>query len=167
MEQVVLVDDKDEVLGTMEKLEAHEKGMLHRAFSVMVFNSKGELMLQKRAAHKYHSGGLWTNTCCSHPRPNESTEIAARRRLLEEMGIDASPEFKYKFIYRAELDRNLIEYEYDHVFTAVFDGAPELNTDEAEDWRFVPISKLRQDIAENPSNYTEWFKIIMDKYAQI
>ena len=125
MEQVVLVDDKDEVLGTMEKLEAHEKGMLHRAFSVMVFNSKGELMLQKRAAHKYHSGGLWSNTCCSHPRPN------------------------------------------DHVFTAVFDGAPELNTDEAEDWRFVPISKLRQDIAENPSNYTEWFKIIMDKYAQI
>ncbi|MEM6525166.1 MAG: isopentenyl-diphosphate Delta-isomerase [Bacteroidota bacterium] len=164
MEHVVLVDEKDEVLGTMEKLEAHQKGVLHRAFSVMVFNSAGELMLQKRASSKYHSGGLWTNTCCSHPRMGETTEEAAKRRLLEEMGIDTSPTFKYKFIYRAELDQNLIEYEYDHVFTAVFDGSPELNKEEAEDWRFVPISKLRQDIAENPSNYTEWFKIIMNKY---
>ncbi|MEM7107843.1 MAG: isopentenyl-diphosphate Delta-isomerase [Bacteroidota bacterium] len=164
MEHVVLVDDKDEVLGTMEKLEAHQKGLLHRAFSVMVFNSFGELMLQKRASSKYHSGGLWTNTCCSHPRMGETTEEAAKRRLFEEMGIDLSPIFKYKFIYRAELDQNLIEHEYDHVFTAVFDGSPELNEEEAEDWRFVPISKLRQDIAENPSNYTEWFKIIMEQY---
>ena len=164
MEHVVLVDETDEVLGTMEKLEAHKKGVLHRAFSVIVFNSQGELMLQKRASGKYHSGGLWTNTCCSHPRINEPTEVAARRRLLEEMGIDANPTFKYKFIYRAELDKNLIEYEYDHVFTAVFDGTPQLNKEEAEDWRFIPISKLREDIEHNPSSYTEWFKIIMSKY---
>ncbi|MEM1405605.1 MAG: isopentenyl-diphosphate Delta-isomerase [Bacteroidota bacterium] len=164
-EHVVLVDEQDEVLGTMEKLEAHKKGVLHRAFSVMVFNSQGELMLQKRAASKYHSGGLWTNTCCSHPRLNETTEVAAKRRLQEEMGIDVSPTFKYKFIYRAELDQNLIEYEYDHVFTAVYDGQPLLNENEAEDWRFVPLSKLREDIAQNPSNYTEWFKIIMDKHS--
>ena len=164
MEHVVLVDEKDKVLGTMEKLEAHKKGVLHRAFSVMVFNSKGELMLQKRSTNKYHSGGLWTNTCCSHPRLNEPTEVAARRRLLEEMGINVNPTFKYKFIYRAELDKGLVEYEYDHVFTAVYDGVPQLNTDEAEDWQFVPISKINEDIANNPGNYTEWFKIIMQKY---
>lgn len=166
MEHVVLVDDNDRVLGSMEKLEAHKRGVLHRAFSVLVFNTKGELMLQKRASHKYHSGGLWTNTCCSHPRIDEPTEIAAQRRLVEEMGIALQPEFQYKFIYRAELDKDLIEYEYDHVYAAIYDGAPELNPDEVEDWKFITIEDLMFDIQQSPGSYTEWFKIIMNNYTE-
>ncbi|TRX57645.1 isopentenyl-diphosphate Delta-isomerase [Fulvivirga sp. M361] len=148
----------------MEKMEAHQRGVLHRAFSVLVFNSKGELMLQKRAKHKYHSGGLWTNTCCSHPRENESMEQATHRRLIEEMGIDLQPEFLYKFIYRAHLDQNLIEHELDHVYTAIYDEAPTLNYDEVEDWKFSSIKNVRQSIKSNPEQYTAWFKIIMDSY---
>lgn len=166
MEHVVLVDRQDNSLGTMEKMAAHERGVLHRAFSVLVFNSKGELLLQKRAKNKYHSGGLWTNTCCSHPRVNETMKTATRRRLQEEMGIDVQPDFLYKFIYRAELDRNLIEHELDHVYTAVYDGSPSLNYDEVEDWRFVSLDRLRTHISIDPNAYTAWFKIIMDHYTQ-
>jgi isopentenyl-diphosphate delta-isomerase len=121
--EVILVDSEDNPIGTMEKMEAHEKGLLHRAFSVLIFNSKGQMLLQKRARSKYHSGGLWTNTCCSHPAPNESVAEAAKRRLKEEMGIDAEPKFAYKFIYKTPLDQNLVEHEVDHVFTATFDGS--------------------------------------------
>lgn len=166
MEHVILVNNQDKPIGTMEKLEAHKKGLLHRAFSVLVFNSKGELMLQKRAKTKYHSGGLWTNTCCSHPRVDENLIDAGKRRLIEEMGIKAQPEFLYKFIYKAHLDKNLIEHELDHVFTATYDGQPTLNKDEAEDWKFVCMTQLKQDITQNPDQYTEWFKLIVKSYNQ-
>ena len=162
MEHVILVDEFDNAIGTMEKLEAHRKGMLHRAFSVLLFNSKGEILLQKRAVGKYHSGGLWTNTCCSHPLPGESINEATRRKLIQEMGIDLNPEFAYKFIYKTNLDDNLIEYECDYVFIGTFDGNPIINDEEAEDWKFIDLSSLRTDIKENPDAYTYWFKLIIN-----
>src|SRR5688572_18081340 len=122
MDQVVLVDSSDKEVGVMDKMEAHRKGVLHRAFSVLLFNSKGEILLQKRSAVKYHSAGLWTNTCCSHPKPNESIDTAIRRRLIEEMGIDIQSEFAYKFEYRAAFDNGLIEHELDHVYIGLFNG---------------------------------------------
>src|SRR5258708_38595514 len=142
MEQVVLVDEFDQEIGTMEKMEAHRKGALHRAFSVLLFNSKGEILIQKRAREKYHSAGLWTNTCCSHPQPHEDIKESTRRRLKEEMGIDLQPDFSFKFLYKTNLDYNLIEHEIDHVFIGVFDGEPNVNQSEAEDWRFVPLDEL-------------------------
>jgi isopentenyl-diphosphate Delta-isomerase len=162
MEHVVLVDKDDNAIGTMEKLEAHRKGILHRAFSILLFNSKGELLLQKRAASKYHSGGLWTNTCCSHPLPDEPMEQAARRKLKQEMGIDLQTEFAFKFIYKANLDKGLVENEYDHVFIGTFDGIPIINHEEVEDWKFCKMNSLRADIKKNPQAYTIWFKLIID-----
>ena len=164
MEQVILVDKQDKEIGLMDKLEAHKRGELHRAFSVLLFNERGEMLIQKRAKSKYHSGGLWTNTCCSHPKPSENITTAAKRRLMEEMGIKAHPEFSYKFLYRAELDSNLIEHELDYVFTGKFDGAPEINASEVEDWKYVDVSKLKQDISLNPEAYTYWFRLIMSKF---
>jgi isopentenyl-diphosphate delta-isomerase len=166
MTEVILVDANDNAIGTMEKMEAHEKGLLHRAFSVLIFNSKGELLIQKRASTKYHSGGLWTNTCCSHPTPQESIEQAAKRRLKEEMGIEAEPAFTYKFIYKTDLDKNLIEYEVDHVLTAQFDGEPKVNENEVEDWKYVSLKELQRDAQNNPHLYTEWFKLIL-KHQEI
>jgi isopentenyl-diphosphate delta-isomerase len=163
MTEVILVDANDNAIGTMEKMEAHEKGLLHRAFSVLIFNSNGELLIQKRASTKYHSGGLWTNTCCSHPTPQESIEQAAKRRLKEEMGIEAEPAFTYKFIYKTDLDKNLIEYEVDHVLTAQFDGEPKVNENEVEDWKYVSLKELQRDAQNNPHLYTEWFKLILKR----
>ncbi len=162
MEHVVLVDENDQEVGTMEKMEAHRKGLLHRAFSVLVFNSLGEVLVQKRASSKYHSAGLWTNTCCSHPKPNEPIRAATARRLREEMGIDANPEFVYKFVYRTALDQDLIEHEVDHVFTATFDGTPKINPHEVQAWKFVNVEELRKDVTLNPENYTYWFKQILE-----
>lgn len=162
MEQVVLVNDHDEVTGVMEKMEAHRTGSLHRAFSVLLFNSRGEMLLQKRAQTKYHSSGLWTNTCCSHPRPGESLEEAARRKLLQEMGIEANPRFAFKFQYKAPLDNQLIEHEIDHVFIGQFDGEPVLNEHEAEDWKFVDLHSLKQQIHSDPQQFTPWFRLILD-----
>lgn len=162
MEHVILVDEQDRPKGTMEKLEAHRKGELHRAFSILLFNSKGELLIQKRAQSKYHSGGLWTNTCCSHPLPEEPVSDAARRKLMQEMGISLQPEFAFKFQYQVALDNNLIEHEIDYVFTGLFDGEPILNPDEAEDWKYVSLDTLREDIAANAHRYTHWFKIILE-----
>jgi isopentenyl-diphosphate Delta-isomerase len=161
MEHVILVDEMDSPLGTMEKMEAHRKGVLHRAFSVLLFNTRGEILLQKRAQSKYHSGGLWTNTCCSHPLPNESIELAARRKLKQEMGIDLQPEFAYKFIYRTKLDHELVEHEYDHVFIGTFDDEPLINLQEVEDWKFMDLDALKRDITQNPKHYTEWFRLIL------
>ena len=138
-EKVILVDKNDNQVGLMPKLEAHEKGVLHRAFSIFIFNSKYELLLQKRASSKYHSGGLWTNTCCSHPREGEDTLDAANRRLDEEMGIKTSLRKVYDFIYKAELDNQLTEHEFDHVFYGVCDNDPILNKDEAEDFKWVDM----------------------------
>ncbi len=163
MEEVILVDEKDNAIGTMEKMEAHRKGVLHRAFSVMLFDSSGKVLLQKRAKNKYHSSGLWTNACCSHPLPGETLEEATRRRLREEMGIDLQPEFSYSFIYKAQLDDNLYEHEFDHVFTGTFSDAPEVNKGEVEDWKYVELSWLKEDMALNPERYTEWFKLIASR----
>jgi isopentenyl-diphosphate delta-isomerase len=162
MEQVILVDEHDNSIGTMEKMEAHRKGILHRAFSILIFNSKGEMLVQRRASSKYHSGGLWTNACCSHPSPGESIEEATRRRLKFEMGIDARPAFAYKFIYKTNLDKELVEHECDYVFTALYDGEPMVNADEVEDWKYMDMNELRSDIHANPQNYTYWFRVIID-----
>jgi len=162
MEHVVLVDSQDNEIGTMEKMEAHHKGVLHRAFSVLLFNSKGEMLLQKRSALKYHSAGLWTNACCSHPKPNEATTIAVQRRLLEEMGVHCEPQFAYKFQYRVDLDNNLVEHELDHVYIGLFNGEPAINFNEVEGWRFTNVAEIKRDIEENANNYTYWFKLIIN-----
>jgi isopentenyl-diphosphate Delta-isomerase len=161
MEQVILVDQYDKEIGQMEKLEAHEKGLLHRAFSVLIFNSTGEILLQKRADCKYHSAGLWTNTCCSHPQPNESLEEASKRRLKEEMGIDLQPFFAFKFLYKVALDKGLTEHELDHVFFGIYDGLPKLNESEASDWKFMKVDDLKQEMINQPNQFTHWFKLIM------
>ena len=163
-EKVILVDKNDNQVGLMPKLEAHEKGVLHRAFSIFIFNSKYELLLQKRASSKYHSGGLWTNTCCSHPREGEDTLDAANRRLDEEMGIKTSLRKVYDFIYKAELDNQLTEHEFDHVFYGVCDRDPILNKDEAEDFKWVDMETLNNDIIKNEDNYTVWFKIAFEYF---
>lgn len=161
MEQVVLVDEHDVEVGSMEKMEAHQKGLLHRAFSVLIFNSKGEILLQKRSSNKYHSAGLWTNTCCSHPKPGEKMEHAVKRRLKEEMGIDVQPEYAYKFIYKATLENNLTEHELDHVYIAQFDGNPVANPAEVETWKYASISAIQAAVQKNPEAYTYWFQLIL------
>lgn len=160
MNEVILVDENDCRIGVLEKLEAHRKGLLHRAFSVFIFNDQNQLMLQQRAFDKYHSGGLWTNTCCSHPAPEESIEDACHRRLREEMGFDTNLEFVTSFIYKAELDQRLTEHEFDHVFIGNYNQHPVINTAEVAAWKFVNLADLENDLALNPQNYTVWFKII-------
>lgn len=164
-EFVVLVDENDNKLGLMEKQQAHVAGLLHRAFSVFVFNSKGELMIQQRAASKYHSPTLWTNTCCSHPRENETYLEGAHRRLEEEMGFDCELEFKFSFIYKAHLDNNLTEHELDHVYIGIYNNEPNLNPDEVMAYRWVELDELKKDIEKNPQLYTAWFKIIFEHYV--
>lgn len=163
MEFVVLVDKDDNQLGLMEKMEAHEKGLLHRAFSVFLFNSKGEMLLQQRAISKYHSGGLWTNTCCSHPRDGEKTIDAAHRRLEEEMGFDCDIEKAFHFIYKSELDNDLTEHELDHVFMGEYEGEIKPNPVEVESYKYISIPDLVKDVEENPADYTEWFKICLEE----
>ena len=160
--QVVLVNENDDEIGLMPKLEAHQKGVLHRAFSIFIFNTKGEMLLQQRAFGKYHSEGLWSNTCCSHPYPNESTLNAAKRRLYEEMGMHSSLHFLYSFRYEATLDKGLIEHELDHIFWAISDAEPQLNREEVLDYKYIPVEDLQKDIRERPEQYTEWFKICLD-----
>ena len=161
MEEVILVDEQDQQIGAMEKMEAHKQGKLHRAFSVFVFNSNGDLLLQKRNKDKYHSGGKWTNTCCSHPKPEETTEEGAHRRLHEEMGMACELDYVFNFLYRADLDNELIEHELDHVFFGTSDRQPILNPLEAEDFKYINLKKLQVDMAKNPAAYTEWLKICL------
>jgi isopentenyl-diphosphate delta-isomerase len=163
-EKVILVNERDEPLGLMEKMEAHRKGLLHRAFSVFVTNQKGEILLQQRALSKYHSGGLWTNTCCSHPRDGEEVEQAAHRRLMEEMGFDCPVEKLLEFTYRAELDKGMIEHEYDHLFIGTCNENPSPNSEEVMDFKWVGLQDLKESIKNKPEEYTEWFKIIFDEY---
>jgi isopentenyl-diphosphate delta-isomerase len=158
-DEVVLVNENDNEIGFMPKLEAHQKGELHRAFSVFIFNSKGELLLQQRAYGKYHSEGLWSNTCCSHPLPNEATSSAAVRRLQEEMGLQASLRFLYSFLYKAELENGLTEHELDHVFWGVSDHEPIINTSEVANYKYISVDDLAVDLTTNPARYTEWLKI--------
>ena len=158
-EKVILVDKKDNEVGTMEKQEAHVKGLLHRAFSVFIFNDKNELLLQRRAVKKYHSGGLWTNTCCSHPRQNEKTEDAAKRRLLEEMGMRSTLKKQFDFIYKAKLDNNLYEHELDHVFFGFTNDLPIINPEEVEEYTYKTLEDIGNEMKTTPDKYTEWFKI--------
>ncbi|PIQ17994.1 MAG: isopentenyl-diphosphate delta-isomerase [Flavobacteriaceae bacterium CG_4_8_14_3_um_filter_34_10] len=165
-ELVILVNDRDEQIGLMPKLEAHEKALLHRAFSVFIFNKNKELMMQKRALDKYHSPGLWTNTCCSHQRNGESNLEAGRRRLQEEMGFTANLKEIISFIYKAPFDNGLTEHEFDHILVGNYNGIPNINTNEVADWKWMPIEEVKNDINKNPTLYTEWFKIIFDKFYQ-
>ena len=163
-EQVILVNEQDQEIGLMSKMEAHEKAVLHRAFSVFIFNSKNELMLQQRASHKYHSPDLWTNTCCSHQRHGESNIEAGKRRLFEEMGFVTELEEKTSFIYKAPFDNGLTEHELDHIMVGYFDDAPNLNQEEVKDWKWMSLEAIKNDITINPCSYTAWFKIIFDKF---
>lgn len=162
MRKIILVDEKDNEIGVMEKLKTHREGRLHRAFSIFIFNSKGEMLLQKRAATKYHSPGLWTNACCSHPEPDKNLKEEAKRRLKEEMGINCALKEIFSFVYRADFG-SLTEYELDHVFIGNFNGNPRPNEDEADDWKWIRPEELKKDVKENPGKYTYWFKLILDK----
>ncbi|MDY3350929.1 isopentenyl-diphosphate Delta-isomerase [Riemerella anatipestifer] len=165
-EQVVLVNPKDEVLGVMEKLQAHRGGFLHRAFSVFLFNTKGEMLLQRRAGVKYHSPRLWTNAVCSHPRLGESYKAGAQRRLIEELGIDADISEKFSFIYKAEVGDNLWEHELDYVFTGIYEGDFNLNPEEVSEVKYISMETLDKELETNPEQFTEWFKIILKEYKQ-
>ena len=163
-EQVILVNEYDEQIGLMPKMEAHEKAVLHRAFSVFVFNTKNELMLQQRAAHKYHSPLLWTNTCCSHQRDGESNIEAGTRRLKEEMGFTTDLKETTSFIYKAPFDNGLTEHELDHIMLGYYENEPIINKQEVEDWKWMPLEDVKNDINVHPEQYTAWFKIIFKKF---
>ena len=163
-DKVILVDVNDNPIGLMPKLEAHEKGVLHRAFSVFIFNKNGDLMLQKRSLSKYHSPGLWTNTCCSHQRDGESNIKSGKRRLNEEMGFETMLIEKTSFIYQAKFDNGLTEHEFDHILVGYYDKSPNINSDEVDSWKWMSMNNVQDDINESPENYTAWFKIIFKKY---
>ncbi len=167
-EHVILVDEQDNQLGLMPKMEAHEKAVLHRAFSVFIFNSDGDLMLQQRAAHKYHSPLLWTNTCCSHQRDGESNIAAGKRRLVEEMGFSTELKEVFSFIYKAPFDNGLTEHELDHVMVGYFDGVPEVNPEEVASFKWMSLEAIKEDIELHPNLYTAWFKIIFkESYSKL
>ena len=163
-EYVILVNEKDQEIGLMPKLEAHQKAVLHRAFSVFIFNSENELMLQKRASNKYHSPNLWTNTCCSHQRSGESNIQAGTRRLYEEMGFTTPLNEITSFIYKAPFDNGLTEHELDHIMVGYYNEDPVINSDEVEDWKWMKIEDVKNDISLNPDLYTAWFKIIFKNF---
>ncbi len=163
MEHVILVDELDNAIGSMEKMEAHQKGVLHRAFSVFVFNDKNQMLLQRRALSKYHSAGLWTNTCCSHPRPNEALMDAANRRLDEEMGMKVELTHKTSFIYKTQFDNDLTEHELDHIFIGTSNQKPKINSDEVDSYIWLGIDDIKEQIKLNPHQFTSWFKIAIDK----
>lgn len=163
-EQVILVNEQDEPIGLMPKMEAHEKAVLHRAFSVFVLNDQKEIMLQQRAAHKYHSPLLWTNTCCSHQRAGETNLEAGKRRLREEMGFETPLKELFHFIYKAPFDNGLTEHELDHVMIGYFQNEPQINPEEVASWKWMSIEEVKNDMIKNPDEYTIWFKIIFDKF---
>ena len=166
VEYVVLVNKNNQPLGTMEKMEAHERGELHRAFSIFIFNAEGQMMLQRRADDKYHSPGLWTNTVCSHPRTGEKIAEAAHRRLIEEMGFDCDIKEVFSFIYKADVGDGLTEHEFDQVFMGTCDAEPKPNPDEVGDWKYVWPGELYADVEKHPENYTVWFKIALKKVKE-
>jgi isopentenyl-diphosphate delta-isomerase len=158
-QQVILVNEKDEQLGIAGKMQAHKTGLLHRAFSIFVFNTKGEMLLQQRAMDKYHSGGLWTNACCSHPGPGEDTRSAALRRLKEEMGFETSLEKVFDFVYRVEFENGLTEHEFDHVFTGEYDGKVECSNEEVMDFCYKSMEDISKSLQAHPHLYTTWFRL--------
>ena len=163
-EKVILVNSNDESIGLMSKMEAHEKALLHRAFSIFVINSNNELMLQQRALQKYHSPGLWTNTCCSHQRDGEENIEAGLRRLQEEMGFETTLEYLFNFIYKAPFDNGLTEHELDHVMLGRYEGEPSINPEEVASWKWMDIDLIHADLINNPADYTVWFAIILDRF---
>ena len=163
-EKVILVNEKDEPIGLMPKMEAHEKALLHRAFSVFILNSNNEIMLQQRAAEKYHSPLLWTNTTCSHQREGETNIEAGTRRLREEMGFETELKELFSFIYKAPFDNGLTEHELDHVMIGYYNDEPNINRDEAESWKWMGVQDVRQDMQDHPELYTVWFRIIFDEF---
>jgi isopentenyl-diphosphate delta-isomerase len=163
-DSVALVNEDDVMCGTMDKLAAHKSGRLHRALSVFIFNTNEELLLQQRASGKYHSGGLWSNTCCSHPRPGENIAAAAVRRLQEEMGMNCELSYAFHFTYRADMGIGFIEHEYDHVFMGITDEFPVINSEEAADFKYMAVSDLGKELNEHPENYSQWLNIC---YAQV
>ncbi len=165
-ESVILVDQHDNMLGTMEKMAAHRMCKLHRAISVFIFNPTGELLLQQRSQHKYHSGGKWSNTCCSHPRPGENTLDAAKRRLKEEMGIACQLDFAFSFIYNADLDDSISEHEYDHVYIGITDSMPKPDKEEVSGFAYLSLSEIESDLFQNPDKYTIWFRICFDQMVK-
>ena len=165
-EKVILVNEKDEQIGLMPKMEAHQRALLHRAFSVFIFNDNDELMLQQRALTKYHSPGLWTNTCCSHQREGESNVEAGKRRLQEEMGFSTKLKDTVSFIYKAPFDNGLTEHEFDHILVGKYNEDPVLNPEEAAAFKWLTLEEVKRDMEKNPAIYTAWFKIIFDKYYQ-
>lgn len=162
-EYVVLVDEHDKEIGTMEKMQAHREGKLHRAVSVIIFNSKKQILLQKRADSKYHSAGLWTNTCCSHPRPGEDSLQAAKRRLYEEMGIRCELQKMFDLTYEIPLHNNLTEHEFDHVYAGICNDIPLPDPGEVSDWKYADVSAIKKEILEDPSRFTDWFRLIMER----
>jgi isopentenyl-diphosphate Delta-isomerase len=161
--EVILVDVNDRQTGTMEKMEAHEKGLLHRAFSIFIFNAKGEMLLQQRAMNKYHCGGLWTNACCSHPYPEEETIKAAERRLKEELGFHTAIEKVFDFVYKADFDNGLTEHEFDHVFVGEYDDKIDANKEEVLDFCYKNMQEIQQNLETHPQKYTAWFRIAFPK----
>jgi isopentenyl-diphosphate delta-isomerase, type 1 len=166
MQSVVLVTESDEMTGVAEKMEAHQKGLLHRAFSIFIFNSQGEMLLQQRAMSKYHSAGLWTNACCSHPGPGEDVEQSARIRLKEEMGFDTPVQKIFEFIYRAGFDNGLTEHELDHVFTGIYDGPVDYNPEEVMNYAYRPIGQIIASLSQSPHEYTAWFRIAFPRIQE-
>lgn len=162
--EIILVNKNDQEIGTGEKMKVHQDGKLHRAFSIFVFNSKNEMLLQKRAEAKYHCGGLWTNTCCSHPRSGELLEKEIHKRLQEEMGFDCELKEIGNFIYKVKFDNGLTEHEYDHVFTGEFNDKPNINPEEADDYQWISLEDLKKEIKKNPDDFTIWFKIALEKF---
>lgn len=160
---VVLVNEQDQEIGVMPKLEAHQKGLLHRAFSVLIYNSKNEMLIHQRAMGKYHSEGLWTNACCSHPKPGETVIEAAHRRLQEEMGFDCALQHHFHFTYKTPLENQLFEHEFDHVLSGIYEGEFTPNPEEVMDFRWVSTNDLKAEIAKNPAAFTFWFKMILEK----
>ncbi len=162
-DDIILVDANDNEIGTSTKEWVHKEGLLHRAFSVIIYNEKGEILLQRRALHKYHTPGLWSNTCCSHPFPGETVKSAAERRLKEEMGLSMNLEFAFSTTYKFAFPNGTIEHEFDHVFLGTTDTAPIPNPDEVCDWKYITIENLHDELLSNPENYTAWFKQILNK----
>jgi len=162
-QEIILVNERDEPVGTMEKMEAHQKGLLHRAFSVFIFDTAGKMLLQQRAAEKYHGAHLWTNACCSHPYPGEAIEAAAQRRLHEELGIQASIKEIFSFVYYAHVENGLIEHEYDHVFAGIYEGSFEPANNEVADYYYEDMEELKKTIRLQPQKFTSWFKIAFPK----
>ncbi|MBI4895733.1 MAG: isopentenyl-diphosphate Delta-isomerase [Candidatus Aenigmarchaeota archaeon] len=167
LEMIILVDKNDKEIGYMEKIEAHKNGgTLHRAFSIFIFNSRGEMLLQKRSVKKHHFGGLWTNACCSHPLKGENLDHAIHRKLHQEMGFDCSMKEIFSFIYQADWNNGLSEHEFDHVYVGIYDGILSTNREEVDEYRYVDISWLKDDVKKHPENYTPWFKIALTKVLE-